>query len=68
MNLTMQTEQLENAENRLKLKMKATKPLSKEWVLAWKAWGRVLQVSEWLRVGNRPTAQQQKDIDKICNA
>ena len=68
MNLVMQTKQLKNAENRLKLKMKETKPLSKEWVLVWKAWGKVLQVSEWLRVGNTPTPQQQNDIDKICNA
>ena len=68
MNLVMQTKQLANAENRLRSRMKATEPLSKEWVLVWRAWGKVLQVSEWIRVGNTPTPQQQKDIDKICNA
>ena len=48
--------------------MKAVKPLSKDWVNAWNAWGKVLQVSEWLRAGNKPTAKQQNDINKICLA
>ena len=62
-----QNEQLKKAENRLRLKMQKAKPLSKEWILCWKAWGRVLQVSEWVRAGNRPTVEQKKDIDEICN-
>ena len=67
MNLIMQSEQLSKAENRLRLKMEIMKPLSEDWILTWNAWGRVLQVSEWLRTGNRPTPEQKNDINEICN-
>lgn len=65
--IVLQTEQLKKSEQRLRRLLDSQPVLSARWVACWNAWGRVLSISEWIRVGGSVDVDRQQKIDDACN-